>query len=271
MYKSIHWFFISLMLLALSGYGSAKTIKKIDSHGVYVVAKKDYVKVTAYNHYGNFVGFKYLNEIASVKRRSSKKVKLIVYTADFSQENYSFEIRPMQTTVKIDEVGFSVKPMKKKGMYEFTLDKSFADGNMLRVHAPEIFGRKMGVIVLGDTQKELVRYFSNKKLKKSYAVLAYLEDSIKAYPENKELKALLPVWKQARKNEKARKAYGYIDENWRKYKGAKKLHLKVRYLRGMLGEINGYLRDHPDGRKVEEAKQRQVFAEKKIKEYEPLL
>ena len=271
MYRSIHWFFISLLLLALSAYSSAKTIKKIDAHGVYVVAKKSYVKVTAYNHYANVVDFKYLNEIASVKRRSSKKVKLIVYTADFRQEKYSFETRPIQTAVKIDEVGFSVRPMKKKGMYEFTLDKSIADGNILHVHAHEISGRKMGAIVLGDPQKGLVRYFSDKKLEKAYAVLAYLEDSIKAYPENKELGALLPVWQQARKDEKAKKAYGYIDENWRKYKDATKIHLKVRYLRGMLGEINGYLRVYPDSYKAEEAKHRQVFAKKKIKEYESLL
>ena len=42
-------------------------------------------------------------------------------------------------------------------------------------------------------------------------------------------------------------------------------------MRTMLGEINGYLRDHPDGKKSAEAKQRKDYAEKKIKEYEPLL
>jgi len=166
MYKSIHWLFISLLLLTLSGFSSAKTIKKIDSYGVYVVAKKGYVKVTPYNHnYDNFVDFKYLNEIASVKR-GSKKLKLIVYTTDFKQGNYLFQTRPIQTTIQIDDVSYSVKPMKKKGMYMFTLDKFIADGNMLHVFAPEISSGSMGAIVLGDTQKELVKYFSNKKREK---------------------------------------------------------------------------------------------------------
>jgi hypothetical protein len=62
-----------------------------------------------------------------------------------------------------------------------------------------------------------------------------------------------------------------VDEKWRKYNSAEKIHLKVRYLRSMIGEINGYLRDHPDGTKAKEAKERKVYAEKKIKEYEPLL
>jgi len=44
----------------------------------------------------------------------------------------------------------------------------------------------------------------------------------------------------------------------------------VHYLKGMITEINGYLRDHPQGKKSEEAKQRKVFAENKIKEYKPL-
>lgn len=270
MYKSIHWLFISVLLLTISGHSAAKTVKKINSYGIYVVAKKGYVKVTPYNHnYDNFVDFKYLNEIASVKR-GSKKVKLIVYTTDFKQGNYLFQTRPIQSTVQIDDVSHSVKPMKKKGMYMFTLDKSIADGNMLHVFAPEISGRNMGAIVLGNTQKELVKYFSNKKHEKAYAELAYLEDSLKAFPKNKKLKALLPYWQQAAKDEKDIKAYGYVDEKWRKYQKTTKIHLKVHYLEGMISEINGYLRDHPKGKKAVEAKQRKVFAENKIKEYKPL-
>jgi len=101
-------------------------------------------------------------------------------------------------------------------------------------------------------------------------MLAYLEDSIKAYPKNKKLKALLPHWQKEANDERAVKAYGYVDENWRKYKNAKKNHVKVKHLRSMIGEINGYLRDHPDSKKAAEAKQRKIYAEQKIKEYEPL-
>ena len=270
MLKTIHWFFLSLLLLGFSGVGTAKTVKKINSYGIYVAAIKGYVKVSTYNHYDNFVDFKYLHEVPSIKRKS-KNVKVIVFTTDFNPSNYMFEVRPIQTTIQIDQVSFSAKPMKKKGMYMFTSDKPIADGNMLHVYGPEISGRGLGVVMLGNTQKELVKYFSDKKQEKAYAMLAYLEDSLKAYPKNKKLNALLPHWQKATKDEKAVKAYGYVDEKWRKYNNAKKIHLKVRYLRSMIGEINGYLRDHPDGTKATEAKERKVYAEKKIKEYEPLL
>jgi len=258
------------MLLVLSSYGSAKTIKKVDSYGVYVVAKKGYVKITPYKHYDNFADFKYLNEIPYVKRKSDK-VQLIVYTNDFKVGNYRLELRPIQTTIKIDEVNFSVKPMSKKDMYEFTIDTPVSNGNMLHVLAPEIAGNNLGIIMLGNTQKELEKYFSNKKIDKAYAVKSYLEDSLTAFPKNKKLKELMTYWTQAALNEKDKRTYAYVDEKWRKYNDATKIHLKVSYLRGMIGEINGYLKDFPKGYKVDEAKERKEFAQKKIKEYEPLL
>ncbi len=266
----IHWLVVSTILLGFSGYSSAKTIKKIDSYGVYVVAKNGYVKITPYKHYDNFANFKYLNEVPSVIRKS-KKVKLVVYSNDFNTGNYRIELRPVQTTIKISEANFSVKPMSKKDMYEFTLDDSVADGNMLHIIAPEISGNNLGIIMLGDTQTELIKCFSNKKLDAAYAVKAYLEDSLVSYPKNKKLKELLGYWTTAAINEKDKRTYEYVDEKWRKYNDATKIHLKVTYLRNMIGELNGYLRDFPKGYKAEEAQQRKIFAEKKIKEYEPLL
>ncbi len=270
MNKHIHWLVISLLLLGFSGYSTAKNINKIDSYGIYVMAKKGYVKITPYKHYDNFANFKFLNEIPYVKRKSDK-VKLIVYTNDFNTGNYRFELRPIQTMIKIDGVNFSVKPMSKKDMYEFTLDEPVANGNMLHVIAPEVSGNNLGIIMLGNTEKELEKYFSNKKLEKAYAVKAYLEDSLKAFPKNKKLISLLPHWTQAALNEKDIRTYKYVDEKWRKYNDATKIHLKVSYLHGMIGEINGYLRDFPKGFKAVEAKERKTYAQKKIKEYEPLL
>ncbi|VAX01088.1 hypothetical protein MNBD_GAMMA21-1842 [hydrothermal vent metagenome] len=270
MNKLIHWLIVALILLGISAHSSAKTIKKIDSYGVYVVAKNGYVKVTPYKHYDNFANFKFLNEIPLVVRKS-KKVKIIVYTNDFNTGNYRIELRPVQTTIKVSEVNFSVKPMSKKDMYEFTLDDSVADGNMLHIIAPEVSGNNLGIMMLGDTQTELIKYFSNKKLDAAYAVKAYLEDSLVSYPKNKKLKELLGYWTTAALNEKDKRTYKYVDEKWRKYNDATKIHLKVSYLRGMIGEINGYLRDFPKGYKAKEAHERKIFAQKKIREYEPLL
>jgi hypothetical protein len=156
-------------------------------------------------------------------------------------------------------------------MYELTLDKNIQDGNMIHIYAPEVAGYRLGAVMLGDTQKKLVNYFSNKQNNKAYAMHAYLKDALKAYPDNKKLYDLLVYWQDAARLEKDLKDYGYVDENWRKYNNAKKLYLKASYLRSMLGEINSYLTEHPDGKKVAEARQRKEFAEKKLKEYEPLL
>jgi len=270
MKKLLQGLIATFILAGIVGHAFAKTINKIDSYGIYVVAKKGYVKITSYKHFDNFANFKYLNEITSVTRKSNK-LRLVVYTNNFDNNNYRFETRPVQTTIKITEVNFSVKPMKTKDMYEITLDDSVADGHMLHVIAPEVSGNNLGIIMLGDTQKELVKYFSDKKLDKAYAVKSYLEDSVMAYPKNKKLKKLLVYWTQAALNEKDKRTYEYVDEKWRKYNDATKIHLKVRYLNGMISEIDGYLRNFPGGYKASEAKERKIFAQKKIKEYEPLL
>lgn len=268
--KMFQWLCITLSLLGIAAHAQARPIHKIDAYGIYAVAKNGYVRVVPYNHINNFVDFKYLDEIPSVIR-GSEQVKFIVYTNHFKTGNYRFETRPLQTTLTITAVSFNARPLKDRGMYELTLDKKVQDGNMLHVYAPEFFGHRMGAVVLGDTQKDLVRYFSDKKQRDAYAMRTYLEDAIKAYPENKALNDLYPYWRHAAREEKDRKDYSGIDENWHKYKQADKPYLKVSYLRSMLGDINSYLRDHPHGKKAKVARQRKEFAEKKIREYEPLL
>ena len=102
-------------------------------------------------------------------------------------------------------------------------------------------------------------------------IVQYVADARTAFPNNTELKTLEKYWGNAAKLEKDKKGYGYVEEKWNDYQKAEKLTLKQRYLNDLIGEINGYLSDHPDGYKAEEAKQRKRHAEEKLKEYEKLL
>jgi hypothetical protein len=247
----------------------AVQIQKIESYGVYVVADKGYVRVTPYDHMDNFVDFKYLHEITGVKRKSDE-LKLVVYDKDFSPGNYALELRPVQTTIDVRNIGFSARPLGQKDMYELTADKPVRNGMMLHVRSYSFF-QNMGVVMLGDVETELVNYFSQKNLPNAWAVEQYLDDALIAFPKSAKLKQLQPHWQQAARAEKDAKAYGYVDEQWRKYKETDKISLKARYLRDMIGEVNAYLRDFPDGKKAAEALERKGYAEKKLPEYEKQL
>ena len=256
-----------LLILSVSAV-KAKTYDAIDSYGVYVVAEKGYVKVEPYMHNQRFVDFNHLNEIPFVKR-GNESLKLIVFKKDFNERSIALEVRPVQTEVDIREIKFDLKPMEKPDMYELTVASPVKDGVMLHVYTG--FFDYMGAIMLGDTQKELVKYFSQKQLPGATYVKQYLDDALVAYPNNADLKELAAYWEKAANMEKDKKGYSYVEEKWRQYQGTEKLALKKRYLEDMIFEINGYLNDHPDGYKTAEAKERKAFAEQKIKEYEKLL
>jgi len=270
MNKLIYKLVVLFMLSGFSAYSSAKTVKEIESYGIYVVADGGYVKVIPYKRYDNFADFSDLNKVPYVKRKSDQ-VKLVVYTDGFHAGNYRFEKRPIQTTIKVEEAGFSAKSLSKENMYELTLDEPVANGNMLHIIAPEIQSYNMGVVMLGNTEDELEKYFGNKKLDSASAVKSYLKDSLEAFPKNKKLKELMVYWTAAASDAKDKRTYIYVDEAWDEYKNAHKIHVKLSRLENAVSEINGYLRGFPKGYRAAEAKQRKKTALEKIKEYKDLL
>lgn len=263
---------IIMMVILTSGVVpvSAKVVDTIEAYGVYVVAEKGFVKVGPYNHIDNFVDFKYLNEIEYVKR-ADKTLKVIVYEKNFSKNSVVFELRPVNTVVDIREVVFDVKPLTKPDMYELTMEKPIEDGVMLHVRSGYFFKENFGAIMLGETQAQLVKYFSQKQLPEAIYVKQYLDDALVAFPGNSELKKLAAYWDKEAMMAKDKKGYSYVEEKWQQYQQTEKIALKARYLRDLIGEINGYLNDHPDGYKADEAKQRRSHAEEKLKEYEKQL
>jgi hypothetical protein len=248
----------------------AAPVDVIDTDGVYVVADKGYVEVGSYTHDDRYVDFNFLNEVPFVKR-AGQSLKLVVHKKDFSANDMALELRPIDTVVDVHEIKFSAKPLSQANMYEVTVDTPVKDGTMLHVRSGYFFSNGFGVIMLGDTQGELVKFFSQKQLANASIVKQYLDDALVAFPTNAGLKGLTEYWTQAAKTEKDRKGYTYVEEKWQQYLHAEKISLKARYLNDVIGEINGYLNDHPDGYKADEAKQRKLEAEEKLKEYEKML
>ncbi len=270
MYKIMSFIVAALSILGVAGAAWAKPVDNIESYGVYVAGANGYVKFGPYQHMDNFVDFKYLHEVPAVTR-ADDQLKVIIYAKDFSENNFVFELRPIDIIVDIKPIRFDIKPLAQKDMYELTLDRPVPDGTMLHVHSGSFFVDNMGVIMLGDTESQLIKYFSQKQLEDPQGVHAYLEDALQAYPNNSELKKLMTYWSQTAAAAKDNKDYSYVEEQWEKYHGTEQISLKVRYLESMIGEINGYLDQHPEGAKAREAQERKTFAETKIKEFKKML
>ncbi len=258
-----------MLFLTSATATTAKTIEKIDSYGIYVAAKDGYVKVEPYPHDYRFVDFRYLNEVPFVIR-DNDELTLVVYAKDFTPSSIEIERRPIDIQVELQNIRFDVKPLEKVDMYEVTLDSPLNDGAMLQIQSWTHFNN-FGVIMLGDTQEQLVSYFSQKELSNATAVSQYLDDALIAFPENTKLQELSAFWKRAATIEKDKEDYAYVEEKWQQYETAEKLPLKKRYLEAVITEISGYLNSHPSGSKADEAKHRKAEAEKKLKEYEKIL
>jgi hypothetical protein len=269
MRKRIKYLLGSLLVMIHAMPAGAKIFDKVDSYGIYVVAEKGYVKVESYIHNYRFVDFNYLNEVPFVTR-ASQSLKLIIYEKDFNPKSIELELRPLDTKVTIHQLDFTIKKMDDPDKYELTVDTKVSDGAMLQVRCWSFF-ENMGVVMLGETQGELIKYFSQKQLKFAPVVAQYAEDTTHAFPKNKPLKELNDYWQAAAKSEKDTKDYAYVEEKWLRYEQAEKLTLKEQYLNAVLLEINGYLITHPNGSKTEEAKQRKTIAEEKLKEYKKTL
>jgi len=102
------------------------------------------------------------------------------------------------------EITMDIAPTDKKDKYKLSFDKPIPAATILQVYQGTWFTYGMAAIALGNPQKELVAILSNMD-QQAYAALPSVEEAIRAFPNNKEFKALLPKWQQARKSEKDNK------------------------------------------------------------------
>jgi len=247
-----------------------KIVPTIESYGVYVHADNGYVKVGAYDHIDRFVDFKFLHEIPYVER-ADNRLELTVFEKDFSERAYDFELRPVQIVVQMEPVHFDVIPLGDD-KYRLTMDEAVKDGTMLHVNSGSFFNGGMGVIMLGHTQKALEAYFSQTEIEAGDAspTLYYLQDALQAFPDNEQLKAVLPFWENESAREKDAKDYGYVDAKWQQYNDTPSISLKLRYLNELIAEVGAYLNLHPQGGSAEQATERREYAQSKIPEYEKM-
>ena len=248
---------------------NSKLVQTIESYGAYVVAKNGFVKLGPYLHVDSFVDFKHLHEIPCIER-GNEKLTLILFAKDANERSFSFAVRPIQTTIDIREIIPDIKPSADPDRYEVTFNTPLSDGQMLHIQSGHFYDGRLSVIMLGDTQAELEKYFGNKDLDGAIYVRAYLEDALQAFPENTNLKKLMVYWEKAAASEKDNNDYKYVNDKWHDYESENSISLKIRYLYALIGEVNAYLRDHADGAHVTEANKRKTYAEKKIPDYEKM-
>lgn len=261
---------VQLILLGcffLSSVSLAGAPAEIKSYGVYVKGKSGYVKAKAYKH--NYIDFPYFAEMPYIER-DGDALEIIVYKKDFNPTDIAFAIRPIKLASADQAIDVEIAPMDKADMYRVTYDKPIPADTVLMVYEGSWFYPGYGTVVLGNTERVLEALFSDMSLE-AYAALPSLQDALKAYPNNKKLKSLVPAWEKAEKEERDNRDYDYVDEAWKQYEEATKIKLKVRYLEKARGEINGYLNRHPKGLHSEEAKKRRAEIEVKLKEYEPMI
>ncbi len=263
--------FISLTLILFSSqlFADIKPTAAIDTPGIYLSTNSGYVKIEPYQHDYRFVDFNFLNELPYAVR-AEKRLAVVIYEKDFNPDSIELELRPLDVKVKLQKLKFTVHPMQNPDMHELVVDQPVSDGAMLQVRSWSYF-ENFGAIMLGETEQQLVNFFSQKEMQNASTVIQYLDDARVAFPDNTKLQELSTYWKEAAEIEIDNRDYTYVQEKWQKYDEATKLSLKERYLNALIVEINGYLSTHPKGVHAEEAIQRRAFAEEQLKELEKLL
>jgi hypothetical protein len=263
--------FIPLIFILVSSllYADTKPIDAIHTPGIYLSTNSGYVKIEPYKHDYRFVDFNFLNELPYAVR-AEQRLAVVIYEKDFNPDSIELELRPLDVKVKLQKLKFTVHPMKNPDMHELVVDQPISDGAMLQVRSWSYF-ENFGAIMLGETEQQLVNFFSQKEMHNASTVVQYLSDARVAFPDNTNLQDLAAYWKEAAEIEIDNRDYTYVQEKWQNYEEATKISLKDRYLNALIVEINGYLSTHPKGVHAEEAIQRRDFAEKQLKELEKLL
>lgn len=254
------------LLFLFAAAASANPAKEIDSYGIYVAGKEGYQKLRPFNH--SHLEMHHLAELPFTQR-PDQSLTLYVYEKDFDPQHLALRAQYIALAGGYDELNFDVKPTDKEDLYQVNVVEKVPNDRVLFVFSGWHLNGSPA-ITLGDPQAQLETLF-NDMSQPGYAALPTLEDVIKAYPENRKLKSLLPKWQKQAQSEKDTKDYSYVEKAWQKYQGAEKLALQQRYLQTLQAEINGYLENHPSGLHAKEAQKRRDHAEKEMARLEKLL
>ncbi len=234
--------------------------EEITQLGFYIKGEKSYTSFSLINN-SNFPEFKHLGTVNSLKR-TNNQLELIVYTETSLGEQLTLITRKLSLVVKTEEIIFKVSPLRKQNMYKLTTTTKIQDGSFLYV--PYGGWNQIYTVFLGDKEKEAIKFFSDTTMKPAYAALHNLRQSIKSFPENKQLSQLLPVWEKINKTEKEDKDFHYINKTWEKYKKTEKIAQKVSYLNQIQRELTNFITRYPKNEKTESIKQYQNEINKEL-------
>jgi len=96
------------------------------------------------------------------------------------------------------------------------------------------------VIGFGSVSDRLIEVFKHSD-KVPYAVLGHLQDAIKSFPDNQDLKNLVAVWETRYTQYKLDQSWQKVAECWQQYNDADTASLKEAYAKDVEQEINYYL------------------------------
>ncbi len=255
-----------LLILTSNSFQSQTTLnnnliqEEITQLGFYIKGEKSYTPFSLINN-SNFPEFKHLGTINSLKR-TNNQLELIVYTETSLGEQLTLTSRKLSLVIKTEEIIFKVTPLPKKNRYQLTTTTEIPDGSFL--YLPYGGWNRIYAIFLGDKENEAVKFFSDTTMKPAYAALHNLKQTIKSFPENKELSQLLPIWEKIKKTENEDKDFNYITKTWEKYKKTEKVALKVSYLNQIQRELSNFITRYPKNEKAELIKQYQNEINKEL-------
>ncbi len=238
----------------------------ITQFGIYIKGNNSYIPMATINN-TSFPEFKDLKKIPSIERNDDK-LELIIYSDNFKETYFTALSRKLALAGANEDINFNVSPMDKENMYKLSTNAILPNGRFIFI---PIGWNEILAVFLGDAQKEVVTFFSNMELKPSYSASQDLEATLKVFPENTELAALLPKWQKVESREKEISDYQYVEDVWQQYQEAEKIALKVRYLEKLQVELNGFLNSHPDGTKLTECKERQTEIDAELPKYEKMI
>ncbi|WP_109851812.1 hypothetical protein [Aquimarina sp. AU58] len=240
--------------------------KNIKQFGIHIKSKDSYLSFATINN-TSFPEFRHLNKIPSVLRENDH-IEIIVYLQNFESGSLVAQARKLALGGFNEDVNFGIEPLEKENMYKLTTDTTIPDGSFLFI---SIGWNEILAVFLGDSEKEVIAFFSDTNLRPAYAAVPDLEDTIKAFPNSQELINLLPKWKEIKQLERQELEYKYVEEAWQKYHGTEKISLKIRYLKDMQMALNGFLANHPESNKSEECRERQIQIDTKLPELEKMI
>lgn len=224
--------------------------------GYYLKNGNEYVSFEPYSHVR--FGFDKLKDIVSVERED-ESLYVHVYRENWDPVRSYFYTKPI-AIINHDLYDEQSPKIKSLGDDHYLLKfKDIGSNNVLFVK--DYTGDY--AIVLGNAQEELVKLFENTE-ESPTAVLPNLEEALESYPDNDDLKDMLPKWKKERQNQLDERQWQIVKDQWARYENAKSVEDKLRHLKRAKAYAENYLNSFSGAKHQNEAESYIETADQKL-------